>query len=565
MALCVCCAHTKASAQEIDQGAADTSSPRATLRSYIDACNEISRAISTQTYLDRDDVQYQPVVDRVLDCMDDRELPAFAREEAAAESAICIKEILDRYELPAWDDIPDLAAIEAAGGFENLSRWRVPGTRITIARVEEGPQKHEYLFSPGTVNRSVEYFKRAETRAYRTTGPQTSPGFYKWYVSVPGHQAIGRIVEKLPDRMRFGRTLGMANWKWPGLLILSLIAIALLLLIYRIHFFFVGRTCGKSTLGYCLTLIFPVTAMCVPLAFLYFADQWLTLRGTPLYIVGFVSYAIAVLGAVVVVFVACNRIAEAIIASPRINPRGLNAQLIRIASKLISVVLAVVVLLVGGQFLGVPVATLLASAGIGGIALALGAQDTLKNLFGTIMLMADKPFRVGERIVFQTYDGVVEDIGLRSTRIRLLNGHQVTVPNDQLAASDIENVGRRAHIRRSADIHIPLDTPRDKVEEAVEIVRRHLDDHEGMHADFPPRVFFFDFFPTAFTIRMIYWYHPAEYWKFLEFSEKVNFAIFRDFEEQGIQFSLPQRFAPTSIDGAQAPIEVQLPEQSHVT
>ena len=131
----------------------------------------------------------------------------------------------------------------------------------------------------------------------------------------------------------------------------------------------------------------------------------------------------------------------------------------RIVSRLLSISLAVLVFIEGGQYLGIPVTTLLASAGVGGLAVALAAQDTLRNLFGTIMLMADKPFRVGERIVVDDYDGIVEEIGLRSTRIRLLTGHLVTIPNDTLARTDIENVGRRPYIRRVADMRIPLDTP----------------------------------------------------------------------------------------------------------
>ncbi len=262
--------------------------------------------------------------------------------------------------------------------------------------------------------------------------------------------------------------------------------------------------------------------------------------------------------AMVVVFAVSNRIAESIIASPQINPHGLNAQLIRIVSKLTSLVVATVLFLIGGQYLGIPVATLLASAGIGGLAIAFGAQDTLKTLFGTLMLMGDKPFRVGERIIFNEYDGVVEDIGLRSTKIRLLTGHQVTIPNDELARSDIENVGRRPHIRKIADIHIPLDTPRERLEKAIEIIRAALDNHEGMDPEFPPRIFFTDFNPTAFNIRVIYWYNPPKYWDFLAFSERVNLDIFRAFEEQGIQFSLPLRVTHTSIESKAKPVEVEI-------
>jgi MscS family membrane protein len=311
---------------------------------------------------------------------------------------------------------------------------------------------------------------------------------------------------------------------------------------------------------YWLTLLLPLSAMLIPAGFSRFTTRYLTVRGNALYILGFGSTVVLTMAAVVVVFAVCNRIAETIISSPRVNPRGINAQLIRIASKLISVVLASVAFMVGGQYLGIPIATLLASAGIGGIALALGAQDTLRTLFGTIMLMADKPFRVGERIVFKGYDGVVEDIGLRSTRLRLLSSHQVSVPNDQLAGSDIENVGRRERIRRVIDFQIPNNTPSSSLESAVELIRDLLDQHEGMHEDFPPRVFFVDFLPEAFTIRVMYWYHPPNYWDFLAFSEQLNFAIFRAFEDRGIKFSLPQRVTHTSLDSEQAPIDIRMIE-----
>jgi len=547
-----------AAQSDVELDAADTSSPRATLRSFIDACNELYHLVNVQQYLDTEDPHNLATATRILDCIDTSELPEFAREQRAGEVAVCLKEILDRSQLPPWEAIPDVATIEASGGFENFSRWRIPGTRITIARIEEGPQKHEYLFSTGTVDRAVDYFGDVKVRPYRTDGPEVSPGFYKWYMSMPRHAFIAGAVQWLPDWIRFGRTFGLANWKWPGLLAALVVALALMLAIYFAYFTLVNRVYGKRVFAYCLTIVLPIIAMLIPFLFEHVADHYLVIRGDALYVVSFCANATAILAALFVVFAAGNRIAEGIIASPRINPLGLNAQLIRIGSKLLSVALAVVVFLIGGQYLGIPVATLLASAGIGGVALALGAQDTLKTLFGTLMLMADRPFRVGDRIIFKDYDGVVEDIGLRSTRIRLLSSHQVTVPNDELSRSDIENVARRKCIRRVADIRIPLDTPYEKVQAAVDIVRKQLDNHEGMDPDYPPRVFFLDFVPDAFTIRVIYWYHPPNYWDYLAFSEKFNFAIFRAFAEQEIQFSLPQRVSHTSLASKETPIDVRM-------
>ena len=291
----------------------------------------------------------------------------------------------------------------------------------------------------------------------------------------------------------------------------------------------------------------------------------LALRSTPLYVVSFSADLAALLAALVVIFGVSNRIADVIIASPQINPQGLDAQVIRITSKLLSLVACVVVFLEGGRHLGFPVTSLLAATGVGGLAVALAAQDTLKTVFGTIMLMADKPFRVGERIIFGKYDGVVEDIGLRSTKIRLLTGNQATIPNDELARTDIENVGRRPHIRRITDLHIPLDTRREKVEQALAAIRASLENHEGMDPDFPPRVYFNDFNPDSFNIRVIYWYRPPKYWDFLAFSEQINLEIFRAFEQQGIQFSLPFRITHTSIDSKEKPLEVKVVQQRPTT
>ena len=563
VAICISRSPT-ADAQSVGEyKAADTSSPRATLRSFIDACNQTHDLIKNDWFLDRSAPKTAHLGMRMLDCMDLSALPAFAREQRAGEVATCIKEILDREELPPWQEIPDQEMIESKGGFEKLSRWRVPGTRITIARIEEGPQRHEYLFTAGTVERAVDYFKQIESQPYRSDGPAVSAGLYRWYMSAPGNPTLGAIVNRLPRWWKEGRTYGLTNWKWPGLSLLLAITVLSMWLTYRIHGSLTRRVKSESIVKYCLTIAFPAVAVVLPLLFLNVCEDQLTIRGKPLYVISFCSIFVAILASVFLVFSASNRVAEAIISSPQINPQGLNAQLIRIVSRLFSLTASVAVVLVGGQYLGIPLTTLLASAGIGGIAIALGAQDTLKTLFGTLALMADKPFRVGERIVFDKYDGVVEDIGLRSTRLRLLTGHLVTLPNDQLARSDIENVGRRRFIRRSSAIHIPLTSSSKQVEKAVEIIRELLQDHDGMDAEYPPRVFFDELGPEAFEIRFIYWYTPPEYWEFKALSDRLNFEIFRSFERHGIEFSMPQRHTFSRSDEGLEMMDVEPNSQTN--
>jgi len=204
----------------------------------------------------------------------------------------------------------------------------------------------------------------------------------------------------------------------------------------------------------------------------------------------------------------------------------------------------VVIVIIAGLYIaesvsGKPISTILAGVGLGGLAFALAAQDSIKNFFGSIMILLDKPFAVGERIVVDGADGPVEEVGFRSTKIRTLAGHLVTIPNEKTASSTIENIGRRPYIRRLLNVTITYDTPPDKVERAVEIIKELLDNHEGMKPDFPPRVFFNDFNAASLNILAIYWYHPPDYWNFLAFSQAFNLKLMRAYEEEGIEFAFP--------------------------
>ena len=212
-------------------------------------------------------------------------------------------------------------------------------------------------------------------------------------------------------------------------------------------------------------------------------------------------------------------------------------QMMRLIARIIVIVFGAIYLIRAVS--GKPLSALLAGLGIGGLAVALAAQDTLKNFFGSIMIMLDKPFTVGQRIVAGGYDGTVEEIGFRSTRVRTLTGHLVTVPNEKLATDSVENIGRRPSIRRLTNITVTYDTPVDKVQKAVEIIREILDNHEGMDPDFPPRVYFNEFNADALNILVVYWYFPPDYWAYLEFTQRVNMEIMRRFEAEGIEFAFP--------------------------
>ncbi len=221
---------------------------------------------------------------------------------------------------------------------------------------------------------------------------------------------------------------------------------------------------------------------------------------------------------------------------------SIDNMLVPLVGKTLRVFIAILgLMLVLQNLTGVQIGPLLASLGIGGLAVALAAKDSIANFFGTLTIIFDKPFQVGDRIVISSYDGTVEHVGFRSTRIRLLNGHLVSIPNEKVVNSEVENVQRRPNIRWLTQIGITYDTPPAKVQEAVEILRNILHEHEGVHPDFPPRVHFNGFNDWSLNITVVIWYHPAEWWDFQAWLQNTCLEILEKFESAGIDFAFPSQ------------------------
>ncbi len=183
--------------------------------------------------------------------------------------------------------------------------------------------------------------------------------------------------------------------------------------------------------------------------------------------------------------------------------------------------------------------TILAGLGVGAAALALASQQSIANFFGSIVLFINRPFDLGDRIVYSGNDGPVEEVGIMCTKQRTLEGHLVTIPNGKLSGDVIRNISKRPNIRQIHDITITYDTPPDKIKRAVQIIEELLDNHEGMHEDFPPRAYFNSLNADSLNILVIYWYHPAEYWDFLAFNQKFLQQLFERYAEEGIDFAFP--------------------------
>lgn len=512
-----------------------TTSPRATLTTFLEtfregyeliAENGMSRAaVSTR--------QREYLNNRIMGCLDLSEVPPALKLPTADEAATCLKEVLDRIELPPESEWPDEELVQE----ESITRWTIPHTEITIAMAETGEQKGKFLFTPETIARAPDFYHRVQDLPY-IDRENSTPGVFVFFHAEPGTLLPRNFIKSLPE-WAHKRPAGQAVWQWFALIVVLVAALLTMLTLYLIGIRTGRAAQTQGPMRYLLTLAFPFAAMFVPMVAHYFIGEQLRITGGVLIALTYCLDILFLLAAVVLVLGAGSRLTALIVAAPNIKPGGMDAQFVRLASRIISIFAAVVVMLEGGQRIGIPLSTLLTGAGVGGLALALAAQDMLKNVFGTIMISLDKPYRVGERIVVKGYDGIVEEVGLRSTKIRTLTGHLTSIPNEEMARSDVENIGRRRSIRRITDIAIPLDTPPEKVQQAVEILRGLLDNHEGFHEDYPPRVFFNEFNRDSLNIRVMLWYHPANYWDFLAFSQRINQQIVESFQADDIPFAPP--------------------------
>ncbi len=155
--------------------------------------------------------------------------------------------------------------------------------------------------------------------------------------------------------------------------------------------------------------------------------------------------------------------------------------LVRSAARFFVLVFGFLILL---EAAGVDVWKLIAGVGIGGIAFALAAQDTVANLFGSINVFVDRPFQIGDWVIIDGVEGVVEEVGFRSTRIRTFYNSQVTVPNSRITNANVDNMGRRHRRRTKLSIGLTYDTPPDKLQAYVEGCRAILAAHPAVEKSY---------------------------------------------------------------------------------
>lgn len=186
--------------------------------------------------------------------------------------------------------------------------------------------------------------------------------------------------------------------------------------------------------------------------------------------------------------------------------------------------------------LGIEVTSLLAGLGIGGIAIAFALQGVLSDLFASFSIYFDKPFRIGDFIVIGTDSGTVEKIGIKSTRIRTLQGEELVVSNAELTTARVQNFKKMQERRIVSQFGVTYETPQAKVKQIPGIVERAFEALEGARLD---RVHFTTFGDSALIFELVYYVHSSDYAEYLNAQQAFNFDLMEKFAEIGIDFAYP--------------------------
>lgn len=225
-------------------------------------------------------------------------------------------------------------------------------------------------------------------------------------------------------------------------------------------------------------------------------------------------------------------------------------QIIHFGIEVVKIVFLIIVLLFAvSNIFKINVSSLIAGLGIGGLALALAAKESLENLLGSFTIFFDKPFTVGDLVTVSGITGEVEKVGFRSTRLRTLEKSYVTVPNKKMVDAELDNLTLRTFRRVRSTIGLVYGTKIAQIQGVVDDIQKYLDEHEYTNQDGTVR--FMDFGASSLDVSVVYFINTMDWAVYLDVKQEINFEIMRIVERHGSDFAFPTQTIHMASDNNQ--------------
>ncbi len=520
----------------------DTSSPRNTLKSFLTLIEAVERDVlayyNNQSQLTESLARRSAA--KLARLLDLSKVPPATKIDIAADAISFLVDTFKRLDLPPTEQIPGQ---DAATAKIPIARWQLPGTEIAIVRMATGPRRGEYLFASSTVTRAGEFYdliqafpikRQSRVASWRTIQLQ----HHGWMIP-------HRLVEHIPSSLKI-TAFGAAIWKIIasfGVILVALLVLLLWRLLTTAHL-------QRQGVGPSLRrLLLLAGAIAILYATNYLIGRQINPTGQFAQIVEYGTTGLVYLTAAWAFWLTINFIVELIILSPSIAERSLDANLLRLASRVLGIVGGLLVVAYGAQQLGLPALGLLAGFGVGGLAIALAAQSSIENLIGGLNLYADRPLRVGDYCQIGDMFGTVEHIGLRSTRIRGLDRTVTSVPNADLARMKITNYARRDSMLFRHTLDLRYETSADQLQYFVNAAHQFLINHDRViEGRVPTRVRVLGFGSSSIMVEVFAYVDTKTFSEFYELQESLLLYLMHLVEETGSGFAFPSQTTYLSQD-----------------
>jgi len=211
---------------------------------------------------------------------------------------------------------------------------------------------------------------------------------------------------------------------------------------------------------------------------------------------------------------------------------------VNILGKLSKAVLWIIGLLFIFSNLGFDVTSLVAGLGIGGIAIALALQNILSELFSSFAIYFDKPFAPGDFIIVGDKMGVIDKIGIKTTRMRALQGEEIVISNKELTSAKIQNFKKMKERRASFSFGVTYETPVEKVKKISGVVKEIIEGEDGARFD---RAHFSKFDDSALNFDVVFYVESGDYANYMDIQQDINLKIMEEFEKMGVDMAYPTR------------------------
>ena len=498
--------------------AVKTSSPKDTLQTFLTAMNRYADGRRTGN------LDTQTVIASAIQCLNLQDVPRMNRSHDGRQTAIFLKEILDRLYVPDYGLIPGEA--EVAGG--KLTRWEVGDTGITIALVESGENKGEFLFTPSLVGRAEMLYEQVKDKEYL-------PGSGRGAAFEPSW-----ILKKTPEWAKKRKFFDIALWQWIGLLaalFFGLIIRALTAAVLHILKLFAAKTKGEWDDRI-------VDALTGPLGLLLSCGFWLLsvnileFSGVPLAIFQIVLQVLFFTAVIWLAWRFADLLGAYLGELASRTESTLDDQIVKLVSRTLKLFAVVTGMILAAQNLGFNVISLLAGLSIGGLAVALAMQSTLSNFIGSIMIMIDRSFQVGHWIKIGEAEGTVEEVDFRCTRIRTFYDSVISIPNAEVMNSKIDNLGKRKFRRVLSTIGVTPVTPPEKLDAFVEGIKQIILNNAFTRKDYF-HVVFHQIGASSLDVMVYFYLKVPDFSKELVERHHIFVEILQLAQTMGVRLALP--------------------------